>query len=210
MSSISRVQAAELQAKKIPQQARARATFDAILEAGTQLLAAEGYEAVTTNRVADIAGVSIGSLYEYFPNKQSIIAGGLARVMREITAEVSHSLRVAVTLDDQPRAGIDHWMRGMTSALEQRGELLRVALREVPFLWDIAEVRDLSDTLQHIAQEGRRKSQRVVHFDDPEASTYLLMTMVWSAILQTVLYRPAHLSRERLTQTLVEMVLKLL
>lgn len=210
MPSSSRIQAAELQAKKIPQQARAKATFDAIVEAGTQLLATEGYEAVTTNRVAELAGVSIGSLYEYFPNKQSIIAGGLARVMHGITAEVSQSLREAVALDDQPRAGIDYWMRAMTSALEQRGELLRVALREVPFLWDIPEVRDLSDTLQHIAQEGRRKSQRVVHFDDPEASTYLLMTMVWSAILQTVLYRPAHLSRERLTQTLVEMVLKLL
>lgn len=210
MPSNSRVQAAELQAKKRPQQARAQATFDAIVEAGAQVLASAGYEAVTTNRVAEVAGVSIGSLYEYFPNKQSIIACALARVMREITAEVSQSLRAAVALEDQPRAGIDYWMRAMTSALEQRGELLRVALREVPFLWDIPEVRDLSDTLQHIAQEGRRKSQRVVHFDDPEASTYLLMTMVWSAILQTVLYRPAHLSRERLTQTLVEMLLKLL
>ncbi|MEQ1439122.1 TetR/AcrR family transcriptional regulator [Fontimonas sp. SYSU GA230001] len=210
MSAVDRIQVADLQAKKQPRQARARATFDAIVEAGAQLLAAEGYAAVTTNRVAERAGVSIGSLYEYFPNKQSIIASALARVMREITAEVSHGLREALSLDGQPRAGIDSWMRAMTAALDRRGALLRVALREVPFLWDIPEVRGLSDTLQHIAQEGRRKSQRVVHFDDPEASTYLLMTMVWSAILQTVLYRPAHLSRERLTQTLVEMVLKLL
>ncbi|MFA5940476.1 MAG: helix-turn-helix domain-containing protein [Sinimarinibacterium sp.] len=210
MSTHSRIQAAELQAKKAPRQVRAKATFDAIIEAGAQVLAAEGYAAVTTNRVAEVAGVSIGSLYEYFPNKQSIIASGLARVMREVTAEVSASLREAVALEGQPRAGIDYWMRAMAAALERRGDLLRVALREVPFLWDIPEMRDLSDTLQHIAQEGRRKSQRVVHFDDPEASTYLLMTMVWSAILQTVLYRPAHLSRERLTQTLVEMLLKLL
>ncbi len=60
------------------------------------------------------------------------------------------------------------------------------------------------------AQEGRYKSSRLVHFEDPEASTYLLMSMVWSAILQAVLYRPPHLSRERLIHTLVEMVLKLL
>lgn len=200
----------ELQAKKTPRQARAQATVEAIVQACAQVLSAEGYAAVTTNRVAELAGVSIGSLYEYFPNKQSIVAAALARVMREIAVEVSESLRIAVTLDDQPRAGIDYWMRAMTEALEKRGDLLRVALREVPFLWEIPEVRDLSDTLQHIAQEGRHRSQRVVHFDDPEASTYLLMTMVWSAILQSVLYRPSHLSRERLTSTLVDMVLKLL
>lgn len=203
-------QASELLPKKLPVQARARATVDAILDATAQLLAREGYEAVSTNRVADLAGVSIGSLYEYFPNKQSIVAATLGRAMRQITLEVKASLREALALEDQPRGGIDYWMRAMTRALEQRGDLLRVALREVPFLWEIPEARDLHDTLQHIAQEGRHKSQRVIQFDDPEASTFLLMTMVWSAILQTVLYRPAHLSRERLIRTLVDMVVKLL
>ncbi|MES0874913.1 TetR/AcrR family transcriptional regulator [Sinimarinibacterium thermocellulolyticum] len=203
-------QTPELLPKKQPRQARAQATFDAIVEAAARLLAAEGYAAVSTNRVAEVAGVSIGSLYEYFPNKQSIVATALARAMSEITAEVSGSMRTALTLPDQPRGGIDYWMRAMTEALEQRGPLLRVALREVPFLWEIPQVRDLSDTLHQIAREGGHKSQRVIHFDDREASTYLLMTMVWSAILQSVLYRPSHLSRERLTQTLVEMVLKLL
>lgn len=98
----------------------------------------------------------------------------------------------------------------MIDSLDRRGPLLRVALREVPFLWSLPEVRALSETLQHIAQEGRHKSERVVHFDDPEASTWLLMNMTWAAILQTVLYRPSQLSRERLTRTLVDMLLKLL
>lgn len=203
-------QAFDLKLKKQPRQARALATVMAIREAAAQLLAREGYAAVTTNRVAEIAGVSIGSLYEYFPNKQALVAATLGQTMREITDEVSAGMRAALALPDQPRAGIDHWMRAMMLALEKRGPLLRVALREVPFLWRIPEARDLHDTLQRIAQEGRHKSQRVIHFEDPEASTFLLMTMVWSAILQTVLYRPSHLSRERLVQTLVDMVVKLL
>jgi len=203
-------QAFDLKLKKQPRQARARATVDAILEAAAQVLAREGYAAVTTNRVAEVAGVSIGSLYEYFPNKQSIVAAALGRSLREITDEVSSGMRTALALPEQPRGGIDYWMRAMTQALERRSELLRVALREVPFLWEIPEVRDLHEILQHTAQEGRHKSQRVIHFEDPEASTFLLMTMVWSAILQTVLYRPSHLSRERLVRTLVDMVVKLL
>ena len=204
------IQAIDFAPKKQPKQARAKATMEAILDAATRLLETEGYEAVSTNRVAEVAGVGIGSLYEYFPNKQSVVAATLARAIRAIVDETTLSLRTALALPDQPRGGIDYWMRAMISALEQRGPLLRVALREVPFLWSLPEVRALSETLQHIAQEGRHKSERVVHFDDPEASTYLLMNMAWAAILQTVLHRPPHLSRERLTRTLVDMVLKLL
>lgn len=200
----------DLKQKKQPRQARAQLMVESLLDSTAQILTADGYGALTTNHVAEVAGVSIGSIYEYFPNKQSLVAATLARAIREIVAEVSTSLRTALALEDQPRAGIDHWMREMMTALEKRGDLLRVALREVPFLWDIPELRTLSHTLQHIAQEGRSKSERVIRFEDPEASTYLIMSMVWAAILQTVLYRPAHLSRARLTRTLVDMILKLL
>lgn len=200
----------DLEPKKLPIQPRAKATVTAMLDAAAQILEREGYDSITTNHVADAAGVSIGSLYEYFPNKQSIIAAALARELQDIADEVNASLRTALALLDQPRGGIDHWMRGMMTSLEKRGRLLRVAMREVPFFWDIPEARNLSETLQHIAAEGRRKSERVLHFEDPEADTYLLMTMCWAAIQQTVLYRPAHLSRERLTRTLVDMITKLL
>lgn len=60
--------------RKIPRQARARATVEAILGAGAQLLAEHGFESLTTARVAERAGVSIGSLYQYFPNKQALAA----------------------------------------------------------------------------------------------------------------------------------------
>lgn len=48
--------------------------MSAILQAGRELLEAEGSEAVTTNRIAERAGVSIGSLYRYFPNKEAVLA----------------------------------------------------------------------------------------------------------------------------------------
>lgn len=173
-------------------------------------MAREGYKAVTTNHVAETAGVSIGSLYEYLPNKQSLVAAALAGELRQMTDEVTTSLRIALALPGQPRSGVDHWMRSMMASLDKRSRLLRVAMREVPFFWDIPEAQNLSETLQHIAQEGRRKSARVLHFEDPEADIYLMMTMCWAALLQTTLYPPAHLSRERLTRTLVEIILKML
>lgn len=60
--------------RKRPKQDRSRATFDAILTAAAQVLAAVGYASATTNAIAERAGVSIGSVYEYFPSKDAIFA----------------------------------------------------------------------------------------------------------------------------------------
>jgi len=61
-----------LKPRKSPSQERAKATVDAILEAGAYILVKDGWEKFTTNRVAERAGVNIASLYQYFPNKDSI------------------------------------------------------------------------------------------------------------------------------------------
>jgi AcrR family transcriptional regulator len=60
--------------RKKPVQARARATVDAILQAATYILAKEGPRKLTTNRIAERAGVNIASVYQYFPNKVAILA----------------------------------------------------------------------------------------------------------------------------------------
>jgi AcrR family transcriptional regulator len=63
----------ELRPRKRPSQARSRETVDAILQAAARIFAANGYAAGTTNRIAEAAGVSVGSLYEYFPNKDALL-----------------------------------------------------------------------------------------------------------------------------------------
>ena len=60
--------------RKISRQARSLATVEVILDAAGLLLVDEGYEQTTTNRIAERAGVSIGSLYQYFPNRESVVA----------------------------------------------------------------------------------------------------------------------------------------
>lgn len=60
--------------RKLPVQQRSKATVEAVLEAGARLLLSVGYDKASTNKIADLAGVSVGSLYEYFPGKEAIFA----------------------------------------------------------------------------------------------------------------------------------------
>lgn len=71
MSSSRRADA--FRPRKQPRQSRSRGTVEAILRAAAQVFAARGYAATTTNHIAARAGVSIGSLYEYFPGKDAIL-----------------------------------------------------------------------------------------------------------------------------------------
>ncbi len=94
---------ATLTPRKAPQQARARATHDAMIEAAAQLIRAHGLAGFNTNAVAMRAGVSIGSLYQYFPNKDALMAALIAREQARRVSEVAAVL-VAAPHDDLPGA----------------------------------------------------------------------------------------------------------
>ncbi|RDV36467.1 TetR/AcrR family transcriptional regulator [Bradymonadaceae bacterium TMQ3] len=72
--------------RKEPVQERSRALVEALIEATARILEDEGPEALTTNRVAEVAGTSIGSLYQYFPNKEALLA---ALVERELAGDMA-------------------------------------------------------------------------------------------------------------------------
>ena len=77
-----------LEPRKLPVQARSAASVDAILEATIQVLLHVGKERLTTTRVAQRAGVSVGTLYQYFPNKKALLQAALKRHLDEVTRAV--------------------------------------------------------------------------------------------------------------------------
>jgi AcrR family transcriptional regulator len=73
-----------LSPRKRPQQRRSRVTIDTIFEATIQVLLANGLDRITTIQIADRAGVSVGSLYQYFPNKRALLAEVVKRHVSEV------------------------------------------------------------------------------------------------------------------------------
>jgi AcrR family transcriptional regulator len=118
--------------RKEPRQARARATVAAILGAAAQLFAARGYAGANTNLVAARAGVSVGSLYQYFPNKEALLAALYQRHRARTAAVVGRALaRLA-----DPGVPLEESLGGLLTELQevhdQDPELTRVVSEQVP------------------------------------------------------------------------------
>lgn len=87
---------APVKVRRIPRQSRSKATVDALLTAATQILARDGFEGFTTTAAAERAGVSIGSLYQYFRNSDELLGAVAARELQRFTQEIAMSFGSAV------------------------------------------------------------------------------------------------------------------
>ncbi|MCW5644779.1 MAG: TetR/AcrR family transcriptional regulator [Rhodoferax sp.] len=85
--------AAALAPRRNPSQSRSQVTVDAVLEATMQVLVKDGIRRLTTTRVAERAGVSVGTLYQYYPNKQSLLFAVLKRHLQRVTDAVESAAR---------------------------------------------------------------------------------------------------------------------
>jgi AcrR family transcriptional regulator len=110
---MARVQQAVFEPRKTPVQARSAVTVEAIAEATIQVLLTGGTEYLTTTRVAERAGVSVGTLYQYFPNKQSLLFAVLEDHLEKVSTAVetacarSRNLPMAAMVQDVVEAFVD-------------------------------------------------------------------------------------------------------
>jgi AcrR family transcriptional regulator len=171
--------------RRKPQQRRARQTVDAILDAVVRVLKREGAHAVTTNRIAEVAGVSIGSIYQYFPDKRAIFAALHQRHIDEIDSMVKATLieHAASPLEKLIAAMFE----GMIDAHTRDPELYEVLFQEVPHRAD--STRDFAVRLHSaflLAISAR--SRELKKGRDPEKLAFIVAHMI-DALAHGVLFR---------------------
>lgn len=178
--------------RKLPSQARSQATVDAILEAAARILVADGYGSFTTNRVAARAGVSVGSLYQYFPNKESILAALKTRHIAALERGIDDALA---------RVGAAPLARLVPAVVEANvaahlvePDLHRVLSAEVPQLGStdaaIAFERRMTARVRGLLETRRRE----LTVRDLDLATYLVMRTVEATIHDAVAARPRDLA----------------
>ncbi len=114
--------------RKAPRQARSRATTDAILDAAAHILGERGWAGLTTNAVAEAAGASIGSLYQYFPNKLALIEAVRRRHLEEVLAVLHAAADPGTPRTRRIAALVD----GMIAVHSRHPRAHRVLLEESP------------------------------------------------------------------------------
>lgn len=114
--------------RKEPRQARSRATVETIIEAGARILSDEGWAGFTTNKVADLAGVSIGSLYQYFPDKLSLVDAIRRRHLDDCLAVMQKSRPKGLS----PMQFVTNLVHAMIAAHSIYPGLHRVLLDDAP------------------------------------------------------------------------------
>lgn len=156
--------------RKQPVQARSKLTVQAILEGTAQVLVQLGYDGTTTGAVAERAGVSIGTLYQYFPNKEALVAGLMGKHVDEVVATVASALAASrgQSLDGVLRAVV----RAGLDAHRLDPALHKVISEQVPRKGQLAEALNISQQLSdmlfahlvEVAPEVPRERMRLVSF----------------------------------------------
>ncbi len=165
--------------RKTPRQARSHDTVEVIIEAAARILGRRGWGQFTTNEVADVAGVSIGSLYQYFPNKVALAAAIRRRHFDDLLAAIhaAHGNEEDLSLEKR----VERLVLGIITAHAIAPALHRVLLEEVP--------RDamLNDDFE--TEYLRRYEALIVPDDDTEGSTQTHMrAQVLSAAVEGVVH----------------------
>jgi len=132
--------------RKAPQQSRSQATVDALLEAGGRVLGQTGYARASVNRIAQTAGVSVGSLYQYFPTKEALVAAVAKRHSDRMIEIFQRDLAdiAALPLPAAVRAVVERTLEAY--ALDPA--LRRVITHDVPQLRAMARPREFDAFLQ--------------------------------------------------------------
>lgn len=190
--------------RRRPKQRRARQTVEAVLDAVTRILKREGVKAVTTNRIAEVAGVSIGSVYQYFPDKRAIFIALHQRHIEDIDRLVESKLveNASSSLEELIRAMIE----AMIDAHAPDPELYEVMLTEVPHraegTHDFAVRLHGAFQLAIAARKHELRKNR-----DLDKVVFIVTNMVESLSHGAVLRRPPGLSLPDAREEIVRAVL---
>ncbi len=181
-------------------QARSRATVDALVEATARILVREGFEKASTNRIAEIAGVSVGSLYQYFPSKEALVAAVINRHNDEIMDVVRKTFAEVADMPVEPAV-----RRLVTAAMDAHRinpKLHRVLDEQIPRAGKLdveASNREVHALVRAYLENHRSELRKI----DLDLAAFVCVSTIEAIAHNTVLHRGEVLP-EKTAKTLVD------
>jgi AcrR family transcriptional regulator len=189
-------------------QARSQATVDVLVEATERELARVGYRKATTNRIAEVAGVSVGTLYHFFPTKEALIEAVVHRMwMRELAAVQDELPLLATAPLDQALRAI---LRAFVGVVAQRVDLYRHWYGEASHLGQYTVGSEMTERVVDVLEASLRARADVRPKEDLRFSLRLaVLTATYLARMGTIEF-PDAVRSGKLEAELADMIARYL
>ena len=195
--------------RKEPRQERARATVDAILAATARILVKEGYDKASTNRIAETAGVSVGSLYQYFPSKEALVAALLEQHSAEMMAYLQ-----AKAMSSGPLAPLRDVVRDVVEAMVDahrvNPKLHRVLMEQVPRIGALKRMSELDDIALAMIRSYLELRKAEIRPKNLKLVAFLLTSIVEAITHGAVLMHPEYLVDAELVDETTDVIVRYL
>jgi AcrR family transcriptional regulator len=185
-----------------PKQRRALDTVDTILEATAQIVAQDGADGVSTNAIADRAGFGVGTLYQYFKNKEALLLGLMQRELEKVRVEVAALVARGRSLSAEE--GIRELVRILIHALGSRPHVRRAMILYLAGRIDLRKFQALTEQFAGMIQNAMRWRDDVPM---PSPLRFRLLTRaVIGAIRATVLAEPDRVLSQEFEDEIVSLI----
>jgi len=193
-----------LKPRKSPKQSRSRELVDAIVEAASRILVSRGFDGLTMQEVATVAGVSPGSLYQYFPDKVSLVTQIIeAQSQRELKFQLEHMATLELSNLESVVAAL---VRSTLAFQRSEGPLMRATLSAMPLVGHhpllVERVRQASKGLRGLLEAHRDRWPKT----DLELVTHVLVNAIHSLTHDGIFPRPPTLDDEKLATEIIRLV----
>jgi AcrR family transcriptional regulator len=194
--------------RKLPKQERSRATIEVILTATARILVREGFDRASTNRIADEAGVSIGSLYQYFPSKEALVAALIKQHATQMTEEIVVALaRVSkLPLEDAVREMVELMLRA--HAVDP--VLHKVLAEQVPRAGRLDHLHDVERRLMDLVKSYLELHARELRVTDFELAAFVVVTSVEALTHAATVHHADKLQERALADEITALVVRYL
>jgi AcrR family transcriptional regulator len=173
----------------MPQQKRSREMVERILAAGRSVVLRDGYDAASTNRIAAEAGISPGSLYQYFPNKDAVLSAIVGRYSDDVSERITAAL--ADRFDETGPEMVRATLEALLDALEENSELLRIVADEVPRNENRARAEALEQGVTGLVSAYLAARPPELRSDlAPTTAAWILVRAIENLAVRYVLERP--------------------
>jgi AcrR family transcriptional regulator len=195
--------------RKEPRQERARATVDAILAATARVLVKEGYDRASTNRIAQEAGVSVGSLYQYFPSKEALVAALIEKHSTDMIGFLEQ--RATNHPPDAPiRTIVREVVHAMIEAHRVDPKLHRVVMEQVPRVGALKRLSELDEHALLLIRAFLETRRAEIRPQNLKVAAFLLASLVEAVTHGAVLLHPEYLVDLALVDDTTEMICRYL